>query len=285
MKHAEDRQEESLSAKWEKKKISIAGFTENLRKEELKKKTKKMAEKGWELFEYVDDGMTKSYALFQRQLTDSVSSTPGKSWTPWRELSVGGKIWRICWIWLVIGMIGSFLTPSPYNLDDFLNKSLEQVSGIVHADSTVKGVNEYLKKNNLPNSLSPEFVVFLSHNVFQKNKNLKVGTVLDWGKNEVQQNGGHFKGTYYDLDRINSQFSGWDGSHHKLVSLVKANMNDEESFEHVKTLYGLVLHGKESPYMNVSMIYSGKNAFGARIKERIAAKVNIDDGTILEILN
>src|SRR5690606_1078457 len=59
-------------------------------------------------------------------------------------------------------------------------------------------------------------------------------------------------------DKINRQFSAWDGSHRKLERFIKSIMNDPSSFKHVKTTYA-----DKGNYLLVQMTYRGKNAFGA----------------------
>lgn len=77
---------------------------------------------------------------------------------------------------------------------------------------------------------------------------------------------------------VEHQFSGWNGEHRKLVKLVKQNMNDPESFEHVATRYKVYADST----VFVQMDYRGKNAFGALIKTTIAATCNFN-GDILEV--
>lgn len=83
---------------------------------------------------------------------------------------------------------------------------------------------------------------------------------------------------------INDQFSAWDGSHTVLKSLIKRNLNDEKSFEHIETTYIDVNSAerknqvnnilKQAGYSNrvdigdlfVVTQFSAKNAFNATIK-------------------
>ncbi|MBX9448804.1 MAG: hypothetical protein KL787_03400 [Taibaiella sp.] len=80
-------------------------------------------------------------------------------------------------------------------------------------------------------------------------------------------------------NRILRQLSPWDGSHTNLKRLIKANMNDPKSFEHIETTY----KDKED-YILVQMKYRGKNAFGAKVIDMVTAKVDVD-GNILSISN
>jgi hypothetical protein len=76
-------------------------------------------------------------------------------------------------------------------------------------------------------------------------------------------------------DWIDAQFSPWDGSNTYLVDLVKENMNDPHSFEHVKTEYWDM-----KTYLIVKMTYRGKNAFGGLILQNVTAKSDYKANTI-----
>lgn len=78
---------------------------------------------------------------------------------------------------------------------------------------------------------------------------------------------------------IEKQFSAWDGSHNALEKLIKNNMNDPDSYEHVETLYG-----DYETYLIVKTTYRGKNVYGGVVKNFVKAKVSMD-GTILSILD
>lgn len=79
--------------------------------------------------------------------------------------------------------------------------------------------------------------------------------------------------------KIPKGFSGWDGSNLALVNLVKENMNDDDSFEHLETK----LWTYDSFYI-VRMKYKGKNQFNATVKETVKAKISKEDGSVLEVL-
>lgn len=289
------------SEKWEQKKLGISRWTESLRRQFLDQNVNKLKNQGWELFEYHEAGIFKSYAVFRRPLADpSKYNTPsaGKL-KPWKELSSLGKIWRVSWMSMVLaiglGFISSFFESEEAKVQRvtaennkqyelFLNKNLSSVKGSQFEKEKKIGISSFLEKNDLSPQILPDFYNFLSQKIHEKNGDLKVVTVLEWGKNEIIANEGSFKQDYYDLDNIESQFSAWDGSHTKLETLIKLNMHDESSYEHVETRYGVVLHGEGAPYMQVATTYSGKNLFGARLKGRVVGKVSIIDGTVLEII-
>ena len=74
---------------------------------------------------------------------------------------------------------------------------------------------------------------------------------------------------------IDGQFSIWDGSNTYLVKLVKKNLNDPKSFEHVETVYS-----DKGTYILVKMTYRAKNAFGGLVLQNITAKSDYESQTI-----
>lgn len=56
---------------------------------------------------------------------------------------------------------------------------------------------------------------------------------------------------------IERQFNPWDGSHIRATELIKASMNDPNSYEHVKTTY---VDGGD--HLVITTTFRGKNAFG-----------------------
>lgn len=73
-----------------------------------------------------------------------------------------------------------------------------------------------------------------------------------------------------DYDKwIESQFSPWDGSHMELVKLLKKNLNDPDSYEHVETKYWDQKDG-----ILIKMTYRAKNAFGGLILQNVTAKAD-----------
>jgi hypothetical protein len=67
-----------------------------------------------------------------------------------------------------------------------------------------------------------------------------------------------------------------DGSHKKLTLWLKDKMNDPDSYEHVSTIVD-----KRSTYRMLIVEFRGKNAFGAKVKNKIYARI-APDGEVLE---
>lgn len=78
--------------------------------------------------------------------------------------------------------------------------------------------------------------------------------------------------------QLEKQFSSWDGSHIELTKIIKKAMNDTDSYEHVETVYWDM-----KDYVVVKTTYSGKNAFGGRVKNWVKAKAD-NNGNIIEII-
>lgn len=78
--------------------------------------------------------------------------------------------------------------------------------------------------------------------------------------------------------QLEKQFSAWDGSHIELTKLIKKAMNDPGSYEHVETVYWDM-----KDHIVVRTTYSGKNAFGGRVKNWVKAKAD-NNGNIIEII-
>lgn len=67
--------------------------------------------------------------------------------------------------------------------------------------------------------------------------------------------------------------SRWDGACNALERVVKYNMKDPSSYEHIDTRYKVLY---DEGYMIVVMKYRGKNSFGAFVINRVEAKVSFD---------
>lgn len=97
---------------------------------------------------------------------------------------------------------------------------------------------------------------------------------------------------------IRSQFSLWDGAHTDLEKLVKKQLNDEKSYEHIETTYRDISDEAvrdevnnvlaESGYSNrvevgdlfIQMQFSAKNAFGGVVKNTAFGISSYADNTI-----
>lgn len=79
-------------------------------------------------------------------------------------------------------------------------------------------------------------------------------------------------------EKINGLFSSWDGSLPALNSIIRASMNDPDSFKHVDTGYWDM-----KDHLVVKTTFRGKNAFGGTVTGWVKAKVSLE-GDVLEIM-
>ena len=79
--------------------------------------------------------------------------------------------------------------------------------------------------------------------------------------------------------KLEKTFDAWDGSHIKLTKLIKSNMIDPSSYEHVETLYR---DDKNSIFVRTK--YRGKNAFGGKVTNTVEANVSIR-GNVIDVIS
>lgn len=89
------------------------------------------------------------------------------------------------------------------------------------------------------------------------------------------------------IEKIERQFSAWDGSHIAVTRRIKEEMNDPKSYEHVKTEYidcMKVSKCGDEDFITVITDFRGKNAFGGVVKNSVLAKVTVE-GEIVSFEN
>lgn len=169
----------------------------------------------------------------------------------------------------------------------------------IEVDLENKTINYHFNTNTSDNELAENLGTLLVNQNYNKDlKNYSVttedGEVFENYKVTVlsKDNKELFTYDYKEAaayqEWITSQFSVWDGSHRELVSLVKDNMNDPKSFEHVETKY-LVLQTQEQVDtvgqgkigdLYIYMKFRGANAFGAIILSEVEALAEYDTNMI-----
>ncbi len=80
------------------------------------------------------------------------------------------------------------------------------------------------------------------------------------------------------IKQIESQFSSWSGAHRNLEKLIKAAMNDPDSFDHVETTY-IDLGDR----IRVHTKFRGKNAYGGVVLDSTTAEFDLSGNFIREI--
>lgn len=73
-----------------------------------------------------------------------------------------------------------------------------------------------------------------------------------------------------ETKRIENQFSAWDGSHPELTRIIKEQMNDPDSYQHVETRFKKI----DDSTIDVYTTFRGKNKFGGVITKKVYAKVD-----------
>lgn len=71
--------------------------------------------------------------------------------------------------------------------------------------------------------------------------------------------------------KIEKQFSAWNGAHKNLQQIIKESAGDPESYEHIKTVYW-----DKSDHLVVETTYRIKNGFGALVLDSIKVKIDLD---------
>ena len=98
---------------------------------------------------------------------------------------------------------------------------------------------------------------------------------------------------------VNSQFSPWDGAHRELEKLIVKNLNDEKSYDHIKTTYIEICDEGRMDIINkalkddgysrrvkigdlfITTEFSAKNRFNATVKNTAYGIASYEDNTII----
>ncbi|MDC9606763.1 hypothetical protein [Xenorhabdus griffiniae] len=86
-----------------------------------------------------------------------------------------------------------------------------------------------------------------------------------------------------NLDNFVSNFSREDNSYKPLEKVIKSNMFDVSSYQHVATTYRLVFNQHQS-YAIVQTTFKGKSIFERIVENSRAAKVDIKTGEIIALI-
>jgi hypothetical protein len=79
-------------------------------------------------------------------------------------------------------------------------------------------------------------------------------------------------------ERIESQFSAWNGAHVQFERIIKKAMNDPSSYKHVETRYF-----DQGDSIRVVTSFRGKNAFGGVVKNTMVAEFTLS-GRLLRVI-
>ena len=206
------------------------------------------------LDKYIDDGITKSTAIFEVD----------------EAILKKDKLTKIILATIIVfGII--YLSVSSSDIkDDYTVKEAKLLS----LDKIKVLSTNFVKNNNLNPEYNQKFYNCLGQMIWGKDDSLKTSTLLDWCYSDYLNTPNNTMKQYYNTAELLSGFSAWDGSYKTLVESVKSIMKDSTSFEHVKTTYRLVYYGINRPHMVIVMQYRGTNSFGAKVLGTVSAKVD-----------
>lgn len=133
--------------------------------------------------------------------------------------------------------------------------------------------SDFVKINTIDKTYEAKFYNCLGQLMYDMDESYTVDKILGMCKQDYDLSHGKMK-DYINTANLMVDFSPWNGSYRPLENYIKGNLKDPSSYEHVKTMYGLVYYGTDRPYMNVKTVYRGKNSFGAIITETTSIKVD-----------
>ncbi|MBD2806561.1 hypothetical protein [Xenorhabdus szentirmaii] len=168
--------------------------------------------------------------------------------------------------------------PKPFKYADMTLKEYRSE----HKEDKKEIVEKYIAYKNIVGQETDGFYSCLSQMSYTKSEDLKLGEVLGWCYNDYSQNPASLS-KYINFDEYRSKFDIWNGSYRPLEKIIKENMHDESSYKHISTVNRRVLSG-DNPYAIVKTTFSGTNLYGARVKQYLAAKVDIKTGEIIELI-
>lgn len=181
---------------------------------------------------------------------------------------------------ITVGLLSQCIGGSSY--EDYADVKLKEIRELTGSEQK-EILGDYLAQSDINEEYSYEFFRCMSDMVNSKADDLSLSKVMGWCKTEFESNGKSFIRYYVDYQKLKSQFSLYDGSHRELEQLIKNNMNDSGSYEHVQTRYRVVKDGEDS-YVALVTEFRGANAFGGIVKQTVHAKADLQTGEIIEII-
>lgn len=144
----------------------------------------------------------------------------------------------------------------------------------------LKFIHDFLGKSDISVSASPNFYKCISQHSYTKEEDMSINQSLDWCLKDYKIDP-NLLSKMINFDVFKSNVRSLDSSYRPLIIKIKNNMNDPSSFKHLETGYRFVLN-KNAPYAVVNMTYQGKNDYGALVKEKVTARVDLNSGEIIE---
>ncbi len=176
------------------------------------------------------------------------------------------------------------------NSDEDQNKAfvLEEKIRLLNSDDLMKQILVDLSDDDLKLLKTGELkTVFIEHeklntmfiNKLNNNADKRAEYLAEIEEQKIlAQKEAEKKRAAENKEKIEEQFSAWDGSHINLTRVIKESMNDPKSYKHVETVYWDM-----GDHLVVRTTFRGTNAFGGVVKNTVKAKVSLD-GNVLEIM-
>ena len=80
-----------------------------------------------------------------------------------------------------------------------------------------------------------------------------------------------------EKDKVERQFSSWDGSHRVLARSVKNDLKDPDSYRHISTTYD-----RFDDHIEVYMTYMARNSLGGMVEKQVKGSFDLD-GKIIKM--
>ncbi len=255
-----------------KKTISVSGLTKKQREKDLIKVRAKYEKKGYVFFEYIEDGITKSTAIFN--VDESILKKDKKN-------KIISAVAFIIIISLIIFSPEAKKHPNSIAIENLLktNKQAKKMFLSTLEDTS----NYYVQQKKISETYNKKFYNCLGQMIWDKSENLTINTMLDWCYQDYNKTPKHKMKQYYNTAMLREDFSSWDGSYRPLEKLIKKAMHNPDSYDHVKTTTRMVYSGIKRPYMLVNTSYRGTNTFGAIVTSTVSIKVDAKTKEIFEI--
>jgi hypothetical protein len=240
------------------KKINVAGFTKDLRLEELEKIKTKYSKKGYNFIDYSDDGITKSFATFE--VDDKTLA---------RDNLKKVAIWAV-----VIIIIGIWAMPDSPTYDNYKDTTLKDAKRLKLTQ--LKDISSsYVESKEIPSSYNQKFYDCLGNLIYDKDETFTIEKMLGWCYEDYTLSSNNQMKEYYNTAELLANFNPFDGSYYPLENIIKNRlMKNPSSYEHIKTVRGFVYYGAERPHMFLSTQFRGTNDFGGIVTQRVYAKVD-----------
>jgi len=170
----------------------------------------------------------------------------------------------------VVATIKSTNEPEVLAHIKYMHSKIKQFKNLAGYYDLEKISNAYAYDHNM-SEYSTTIYNCLGQLVWEKDEDFTIQKMIDWCMIDYKRGD---KQVYYNTAQLMSGFSAWDGSYKRLEDVIKNNMNDADSYEHVKTSHRFVYYGTKRPHMVLHTTYRGKNAFGAKVLGEASAKID-----------